>query len=294
MKSLFGLICGVFLFSQPKVWGSSESLLKCTQRTQSPLPVVYEVTREGERYLITKKVDDQVIATHYLFGGGDSSAINGYGGTFLFLNDIGRSGFAMIYFHRNLQEDENENVKALIDINLFPENLRKLNTQGPQIDFRCEVPVAEIIDCEKTRPFLTDLTKELTYRGRAVSAFPENYSSIPKEENADIIKVFKITRHPSCSAYERRIEVFYTGGDWMAHGLTYFITDAPNKAHGVPDEKAAVYFLSELSTEDHEMGEIPPKINPHDDKALRVFITQTFLDESAKVKPEYRPIKTTR
>jgi hypothetical protein len=145
--------------------------------------------------------------------------------------------------------------------------------------------------CEQTSPSAQDITLNWTYRGKVISAFPEVYPLIEKEENADIIRVFSLNRSPLCPpGYQRRVEVFYTGGDWMAYGLTYFVTDAPNKGEGVPDEKAAAYFIEALSTPDKENGDLAPEINPLDPKELEEFIVTHFLDEIGNVRPEFIPV----
>lgn len=129
---------------------------------------------------------------------------------------------------------------------------------------------------------LADVTEKWTSEGDVVSAFPHVYKLIHSEENSRIIKVFSFT---DPGGVERRLEVFYTGGDWMQYGLTYFATTA-----GQAKDLVAIYAISDLSTPDKEDGEIAPKIDPFDPVKLAGFITGDFLDASGGVKPAFKSL----
>jgi len=120
-----------------------------------------------------------------------------------------------------------------------------------------------------------DITEKCTRDGEVVSAYPLIYKSVPREENARIIKVVSFA---DSKGAERRIEVFFTGGDWMAFGLTYFITNA-----GPDKTRASAYFMADLSTPDREDGAVEPRIDPFNDQQLEEFIAADFLDAAGDV-----------
>ncbi|MDP2864843.1 MAG: hypothetical protein Q8O90_01205, partial [Elusimicrobiota bacterium] len=70
---------------------------------------------------------------------------------------------------------------------------------------------------------LHDITWKCIQNGEVVSAFPSIYNKIHSEENSRIIKVFRVL---DTKGEETRLEVYYTGGDWMRYGLVYFVTNA--------------------------------------------------------------------
>lgn len=131
-------------------------------------------------------------------------------------------------------------------------------------------------------PELLDVTEKWTRDGEVVSAFPQVYKLFQSYENARIIKVFSLV---DALGGERRLEVYYSGGDWMQYGVTYIITNA-----GRYKDRVSVYPVSDLSTPDTEDGEVAPKIDPFDDIALTAFITGAFLDENCGVKPSFKSI----
>jgi len=124
---------------------------------------------------------------------------------------------------------------------------------------------------------LADITDKCTHNGEVVSAFPSVYKMFPSEENSRIIKVFT---YADAKGTQHRIEVYYTGGDWMQYGLAYLITDA-----GENRSLARAFFASQLSTSDRENGEVAPAVNPFDNAQLSDFLVNSFLDASGKVKP---------
>ncbi|MCX5784133.1 MAG: hypothetical protein NTX59_00435 [Elusimicrobia bacterium] len=129
---------------------------------------------------------------------------------------------------------------------------------------------------------LTDITEKCTYQGEVVSSYPGIYKMIHTEENSRIIKVF---RFMDPKGIERRIEVYFTGGDWMQFGLTYFVTNA-----GQNKDQANAYFMTDLSTPDREEGAIAPRINPFDSQKLAEFIAADFLDTYGNVRPVFNSI----
>ena len=129
---------------------------------------------------------------------------------------------------------------------------------------------------------LTDITDKCTYEGEVISAYPGIYKMVHNEENSRIIKVF---RFMDPKGLERRIEVYFTGGDWMQYGLVYFATTA-----GQNKDQANAYFINDLSTPDHEEGSIAPRINPFDSQKLANFVAADFLDTTGNVKPSFKSI----
>lgn len=138
---------------------------------------------------------------------------------------------------------------------------------------------------------LTDVTAQWTYHWEVISAFPRFYDLIPKEENANVIRVFKVTKTPEATPpFERRLEVFYTGGDWMEYGYTYFVTDARNRQRGIPGEYGGAYFIADMSTTDREEGAEPPKVDPLNQATLECFIRTRFFDDTGEVRADFTPI----
>lgn len=122
---------------------------------------------------------------------------------------------------------------------------------------------------------LFDITEKFTYQGEVVSAYPGIYKKFKSEENSRIIKVFGFM---DTKGTERRIEVYFTGGDWMKHGLVYIVTNS-----GPAKNKVKAYFMSALSTPDRVNGSIAPLIDPFDQQKLTGFISAEFLDTKGNV-----------
>lgn len=129
---------------------------------------------------------------------------------------------------------------------------------------------------------LTDVTEKYTMDGEVKTSYPEFYTQVPKEENALLIKVFTFTARDGS---ERKLEVLFTGGDWMQYGLVYFITNA-----GADREKVSAYFIARLSTPDKQDGGVAPAIDPHDAQKLAAFITNDFLDGNGDLKAGYTSV----
>lgn len=126
---------------------------------------------------------------------------------------------------------------------------------------------------------LADITEKCTRDGEVVSAYPKIFKALPLEENSRVIKVFSFK---DSKGQERRLEVLFTGGDWMQYGLVYFVTNAgPDKG------QAAGYFISDLSTPDREEGAVAPKVDPFNARQLTAFIAADFLDASGNVKASF-------
>lgn len=123
---------------------------------------------------------------------------------------------------------------------------------------------------------LHDITWKSTQNGEVVSAFPEIYRKIHSEENSRIIKVFRVL---DSRGEERRLEVYYTGGDWMRYGLVYFVTNVRQRRGLV-----SAYFMKDLSTPDREDGAVAPRIDPFDINKLVAYISADFLDSEGNVK----------
>ena len=139
-----------------------------------------------------------------------------------------------------------------------------------------DVPAPVIVRAAASRIQLTDITDKCTHGDEVVSAYPALYKLFPSEENSRVIKVF---RFADSKGAERRIEVYFTGGDWMQYGLTYLITNS-----GENKNQASAFFVSELSTPDREDGAVAPVVNPFDAGKLSEFIVGDFLDVKGNVK----------
>ena len=133
---------------------------------------------------------------------------------------------------------------------------------------------------------LVDITKTCVSGGdEVISAYPEIYKMIKSEENSLIIKVFIFI---DSTGGKRRIEVYYTGNDWMQYGLIYLITNA-----GENKNEISAYFLGDLSTQDREDGVIAPMVNPFDTKKLVEFIVADFLSTDGNVKTGHSKVAST-
>jgi hypothetical protein len=162
----------------------------------------------------------------------------------------------------------------------------------------CIWTILLIVPCANAAaPNLADVSESWIYGYDIVSAFPWVYNTIPTEENADIDFIYHFQEggyvHPF---YQRRVEIFYTGGDWMQYGLVYFITDAQQEItvkgkviHYWPDGPRA-YFIPEMSTTDFEGGEIPPRIDPFNAAQRITYLRYTFLNNKGWVHPRYKPL----
>lgn len=123
---------------------------------------------------------------------------------------------------------------------------------------------------------LVDITRNCLKDGEVVSAYPAIYNKIHSEENSRILNVFRII---DSRGVERRLEVYFTGGDWMKYGLVYFVTNA-----GQNGGQIGAYFMNDLSTPDREEGAVAPNVDPFDHKKLVAYISSDFLDVNANVK----------
>ena len=147
------------------------------------------------------------------------------------------------------------------------------------------IPEPAVMPAGDASVLLADITEQCVRDYEVVSAFPKVYQMFPSEENARIIKVY-IFSTPDGGT--RRLEVYFTGSDWMRYGLVYFITNA-----GPDKDRASAYFIGELSTPDLENGNIAPAINPFDTQALVNFIVNDFLDRDGAIRGTFSTIAST-
>lgn len=126
---------------------------------------------------------------------------------------------------------------------------------------------------------LNDITWKCIQNGEVVSAFPGIYRNIPSEENSRIIRVFRVL---DSKGEETRLEVYYTGGDWMRYGLVYFVTNAGQRRGLV-----RAYFMADLSTPDREDGAVAPRVDPFDLNQLVAYISSSFMDAEGRVQPVF-------
>lgn len=123
--------------ARPAAVEGTTVLLQC--EAPSPRPgaaIVYQVLSDGDGYTLVKRVGDHEVGKLEL---GRSGSVAGYGHTYLFFKNHGRSGYLLVYFHKGSAPGA-ANEKALIDVNLFQPSVRVLNSGGPRDDFRCETP----------------------------------------------------------------------------------------------------------------------------------------------------------
>ena len=143
------------------------------------------------------------------------------------------------------------------------------------------VPVLYMVKERKENIQLKDITEKCTINGdEVVPAFPKQvYRPIVNHENHRILRVYSYV-YPKDGG-ERRIEVWYAGGDWMQFGLVYLVTNAgPDKG------LIRTYLVKELSTQDPEEGSLAPGIDPFDFPKLESFISADFLAPDGRVKEE--------
>ncbi|HBA60561.1 MAG TPA: hypothetical protein DCZ92_07040 [Elusimicrobia bacterium] len=138
------------------------------------------------------------------------------------------------------------------------------------------LPVPSLERVGQAQLRLIDITEKCLRDGEVVSAFPAIYTLVHNEENARVIKVFSFV---DMKGLERRVEVYYTGGDWMQYGLVYVATNA-----GGARDRARAYFVQELSTTDREEGAVEPRVDPFDNAGLMKFLAAEFLEASGGVK----------
>lgn len=144
------------------------------------------------------------------------------------------------------------------------------------------IPAPSVAKEESQRIHLVDVTKSCTNSGEVISAYPDIYKMFRGEENRLIIRVYSLAYF---KGGDQRIEVYYTGGDWMQYGLVYLITNAGKEANRV-----RAYYVKELSTSDQEDGAVAPIINPFDAEKLEEFIISNFLDLNGNVKGGFREV----
>ena len=152
-------------------------------------------------------------------------------------------------------------------------------------DSNLQTPLANPVPVKVTEMLinsrLRDITDMCTISGEVVTAYPEIYKQINSAENNIIIRVFVFT---NSKGEEKRIEVCYTGGDWMQYGQVYILTNASK------NEKAVAFYVPNLSAQDVELGEIAPKVNPLDTGKLTQFINDDFLDKYGNVKTGFKQV----
>jgi hypothetical protein len=114
-----------------------EITLSCRPENYGPDSIGYEVRRQGANHTLIQTRGDEIVSSYRLPRGGYSTHIDGYGGTRLFLTNIGRSGYLLIYSHTRRAANGVSKNTSLIDINLFPPSVRNMNTPGPRTDLIC-------------------------------------------------------------------------------------------------------------------------------------------------------------
>lgn len=138
MPALAGILILIHSLGISSSLGDVEKLLECREEPRAQHSVVkYVVTREGPKYFIAASKGGTEIARCTLSPNGSLGAVNGYGGTYLYFNNLGRSGYLLIYSHRGRGQGGVESYSSLIDINLFQPAMSGLNTDGPRTDFTC-------------------------------------------------------------------------------------------------------------------------------------------------------------
>ncbi|OGS32451.1 MAG: hypothetical protein A2218_08470 [Elusimicrobia bacterium RIFOXYA2_FULL_53_38] len=184
-----------------------------------------------------------------------------------------------VFAQSDIQNSALESVIAGTDAQLVPALSGALD-QGPENTF----PAPSRPDTGTRNIQLSDITDQCISQYDVVSAYPALYNMIPNEENFRVIKVFRFT---DGKGGERRIEVYYTGGDWMQYGLVYFGINAEQNK-----DQANAYFIGDLSTPDREEGSVAPKIDPFNPQQLADFIVADFLETDGSVKAMFGIIAT--
>lgn len=141
------------------------------------------------------------------------------------------------------------------------------------------VPAPAIVSYDYRTLHLQDITAQCTQSYEVVSAYPGIYKMVHTEENSRILKVFSFT---DSKGLARRVEVYFTGGDWMQYGLTYIATTAGQK-----NGQVSVYLIEDLSTPDREDGAVAPRVNPLDPQQLINYVAAEFLDANGNVKASF-------
>ncbi len=157
-------------------------------------------------------------------------------------------------------------------VNYAFNQLAPASAGSPQVP---SVPAPALVPGYSRGVALQDITESCKQGYDVVSAYPAIYGQIHSEENSRILKVFRFT---DAKGLDRRIEVYFTGGDWMQYGLTYIITTAGQK-----NGQVSAYFIADLSTPDREDGAVAPKVNPLDPQQLAAFISSSLLDTNGNM-----------
>jgi hypothetical protein len=128
----FALGCLVQL---PAAYAEPTPLLSCDSTPVAAIgrDVTYQVLEENNQHTLVKLVRGVEVARVEL---ALSQSILGYGGTWMFYGNSGRSGYFLVYFHKG---DSAATDKVLIDVNLFQPPVRPLDSAGPQTDFICKL-----------------------------------------------------------------------------------------------------------------------------------------------------------
>lgn len=134
MKMFFLLIASVFFVSE--AMGERQTLFKCSLNTPERfLPTAYELQVDAEKYFLVKFKDGLEAARIEL---DTRNAVLGYGGSYIFFSNFGRSGYQLVQFHKGISPTAGPRVQAFIDIDVFSGGSSSLNTNFPLRDFSCE------------------------------------------------------------------------------------------------------------------------------------------------------------
>lgn len=134
MKIVFLILVSVFFLSD--AMGERQTLFKCSLNTpERSAPVTYELQSEGEKYFLVKFKDRMESIRVEL---STANAVLGYGGSYIFFSNFGRSGYQLVQFHSGISPTAGPRTQAFIDIDVFSGSLREMNTIYPLRDFSCE------------------------------------------------------------------------------------------------------------------------------------------------------------
>lgn len=172
-----------------------------------------------------------------------------------------------------------KNIAVRTDVQMASMLIDAANNQAG--NFYVSEPSVVSSETQFRQKQLIDITKERTQDYEVVPVYPKLYTLplFEKAENRRIIRVYGLSYSKS---EDMKIEVYYTGGDWMRFGFVYLVTAG--------DNWASAYFISTLSTPDREEGSIPPAISPFDAEKLHDFIVNGFLDENGNVKEKFQKV----
>ena len=137
---------------------------------------------------------------------------------------------------------------------------------------------------------LKNVSNEWSFRGSIVSAFPGAIKNMNLRENFEVKEVFQFNDPKDNQLV--RVELFFTGGDAETYPQFYIFTNARNGKSIIESSSSTrfeVYYISDFSSPDLELGEIAPKIDPFESSihVLRNYILRNFFKKDGVVSRDF-------